>query len=146
MNRIKSVIIIYGSTIGNTKQVAEKITEVLKKQFSEVLLKNVRDASVTDLKDYDLILFGSSTWGDGELQYDFVEFEENLQNIILDGKKVAIFGTGMSTYPIFCGAVDILEETAKNSKAEIVAESLKIDWGEGDELKQAEDWAIKSFN
>ena len=139
-------ILVYGSTIGNTEVLSKSVEEGLKISDVEVVVKNVETASVEELKDYDVIILGCSTWGEGELQDDFVSFEEEMEKISLNGKKAAVFGPGDSeTYPdTFCEAVDILEKRLRNCGAEIVIDSLKID-GDIEESKreEAKNWGEK---
>ena len=138
-------ILIYGSTIGNTEILSKSVEEGLKISEVEVVVKNVETASVEELKDYDVIIFGCSTWGEGELQDDFVSFEEEMGKISLNGKKAAVFGPGDSEiYPdTFCDAVDILEKRLKNCGAEIVIDSLKIDGDVEPKCEEAKNWGKK---
>jgi flavodoxin I len=83
-------IIIYGSTTGNTKEVAVSIGNKLGSTVVDV-------ADLSDFKeilDYDLILLGASTWGIGDIQDDWLDNLNNLKNLDFTGKTVAFFGTG----------------------------------------------------
>jgi len=134
------VIIIYGSTTGNTETLSKYVEKGLKASGADAVVKNVTKANPEELKDYDVIILGSSTWGDGELQDDFIPFEEKMSKIRLDGKRGAVFGCGDSMYPQFCKAVDILEERLKSCGVEIIVDSLKIDGDIEPKLNKAEDW------
>ena len=123
-------IIIYGSTTGNTEDTANIIEQTLKNKGVDVTTMDVSDADISALdKDYDLYLFGCSTWGDDEieLQEDFVPFYEAMGNYQFANKKVGVFGCGDSSYTYFCGAVDQIEEAVSNNNGVIVNSSLKID-------------------
>jgi len=137
-------IVIYGSETGNTESVAEQIAAGLKDENLEVTLKNVTDADVEELPGYDLILLGSSTWGDEdkELQADMVDFYEELENLDLTNIPAAAFGCGDSDYTHFCGAVDLLEERLEQIGARLLDEGFRVD-GEPDEeiFKDARVWA-----
>ncbi len=142
---MSAILIVYGSTTGNTESVAERITSTLYKAGHEVTLKNAADVAPAGLAEgFDLVLLGSSTWGDEdiELQDDFIPLYENLEECGLAGKKVAVFGCGDSGYTHFCGAVDAIEEKAAQMGAAIVAGSLKID-GDPD-MQEAADWALEA--
>lgn len=138
-------ILIYGSTIGNTEILSKSVEEGLKISDTEVTVKNVETANVEELKDYDVIILGCSTWGAGDLQDDFISFEEEMEKISLNGKKSAVFGPGDSdVYPdTFCDAVDILEKRLRNCGAEIIVDSLKIDGDVEPKCEEAREWGKK---
>lgn len=136
-------IIVYGSTMGNTETLANTIEDVFENDGIEVTVSNVTDTAPHELMEYDIILFGSSTWGDGELQDDFVPFHEEVKSIALDGKKGASFGCGDSNFPNFCNAVYILEDCLRQCGVTIVADPLKIDGDVDAQLEDAEMWAQK---
>lgn len=142
---MSAILIVYGSTTGNTESVAERVASTLSKAGHEVALKNAADIAAKGLAEgFDLVLLGCSTWGDEdiELQDDFVPVYENLEEAGLGGKKVAVFGCGDSSYTHFCGAVDAIEEKAASLGANVVVGSLKID-GDPD-LGDAAAWAMEA--
>lgn len=138
-------ILIYGSTTGNTETLSEAVVEGLEQSGAKVFVKNVTEASVNELKDYDLIVLGCSTWGEGELQDDFIDFYDEMKSVSLTGKKAAVFGPGDSEmYPdSFCEAVDMLEDKLKKSGAEIVIEGLKVDGDVEPAMEDAKNWGLK---
>lgn len=138
------VIIVYGSTTGNTETLAKSVEKGLKSSGINVLVKSARETNPGELMDCDGIILGCSTWGDGELQDDFIPFEKGMEKIKLEGKKTACFGPGDSNiYPQFCKAVDILEEKLKKCGAKIVVGSLKIDGEVEPHLEETENWGRK---
>ena len=141
---MSKAIVIFGSTMGNTERLSEIIVEGLKEAEFEVLAKNVTDAKIGDIAGYDLVLLGSSTWGEGELQDDFYDFYESMNKEHLKGIKAAVFGTGDNdNHPdTFCGAVDLIEERLKASEASIIAKSFKVDGDVEDVLAEAKEWAM----
>lgn len=110
--------IFFGSTTGNTETYAQTIAEAL--GTDQVF--NVGAAAASDVAKYDLILLGSSTWGDGDLQDDWYDFLEALKGEDLSGKKVALFGTGDSgSYPdTFCGALATIYDELQGTGATFV--------------------------
>ena len=56
------VLVTYYSSSGNTKKMAEKIAETIKKEGIETVLKKVENVKVSELTDYDGILIGSPTY------------------------------------------------------------------------------------
>lgn len=122
---IMKKIIVFGSTTGNTESVANLISETL----GDAPAVNVTDVDVADIKAADLVLFGSSTWGYGDLQDDWEGFIDNLNSEVLSGKNVAVFGCGdeASFEDVFCQATDTIKAKAVECGATIVAENLRID-------------------
>ena len=100
--------IFFGSTTGTTESVAARIAERLGVAQADV--HNVAAASVEDVKKYDLLLLGSSTWGSGELQDDWPGFLDKLGKEDLSGRRVALFG---------CGDAGIYSDTFCDAMAEI---------------------------
>ncbi len=139
-----SALIVYGSTTGNTAYVAGVAQRVLESAGISTTLLDAANAEPDGLcKDYDMVLFGSSTWGDEEieLQDDFASLFEAFDNIGVSGKKAAVFGCGDSSYTWFCGAVDAIERRLGELGAVLVADSLKIDSDPNTEKEAIEDWA-----
>lgn len=141
---MSKAIVIFGSTMGNTETLAASVVEGLKEGGKEVTLKNVTDAKIEELKDYDLVVMGCSTWGLGELQDDFISFYDALNDDALNGKNAAVFGPGDSgMYPDnFCDAVTIIEEKLEKCGAKIVEDCLKVDGDVDDALDEAKAWGL----
>jgi len=136
-------LILYGSTTGNTENLATSLKDHLISQELEADLKEVTEADGKLIKSYDLILLGCSTWEEGELQEDFEEFYEKMDAIGFNGKKCAVFGPGdEDNYPdTFCAAIDILEEKLSDLGATKIIEGLKIDENNDDGKKLLINWA-----
>lgn len=137
-------LVVFGSTTGNTESVAQVIAKTLAESKIDVTLKNVIAVSKNDFNgDYGVIVLGSSTWGDDEieLQEDFAEFYESMDELDMSGKKAAVFGCGDKTYEHFCGAVDALEEKCQSLGATLVVGGLKIDGDPDDAREEIIDWA-----
>ncbi|QLA14822.1 flavodoxin [Desulfolutivibrio sulfoxidireducens] len=135
-------LVVFGSTTGNTESVAEYVAKTLEDAGMAVDVKSAAKVSAPGLGDgYDLVLLGSSTWGDDEveLQEDFQPLYEELDKANLSGKKVAVFGCGDSSYTHFCGAVDAIAEKVEQLGADVVAAPLKIDGSP--EKDEAVSWA-----
>lgn len=111
---MKKTAIIYGSTTGVTESVAAKIAAKL-----GISQADIYEASVITpdtIKNYDNLLLGSSTWGDGELQDDWYSTLEMLVNCDLSTKNIAIFGCGdsVSYCDTFCDAIGIIYEAIQD--------------------------------
>ena len=112
--------IFYGSTTGNTQGVAEKIQAAFGKENAD--LYSISDVSNDILNNYQYLLLGSSTWGIGDLQDDWLDGVKKLDKVNLSEKKVALFGTGdPQSYPdSFVDAIGILYEKLAGQGAEVV--------------------------
>lgn len=140
---MSKAIIVYGTTMGNTEIMAEAVEKTLGRKGVDITTKNVAGVTPEELLNYDLVLFGCSTWGDGELQDDFIHFYDQMKSLDLSGKKSACFGPGDSGYSLFCKAVDDLEDQLRSCGAEIISESLKIDGDVDSQIPLVQDWAGK---
>lgn len=84
--------LFYASSTGNTEDVAKLIKEKI--SGVEVELHNVSDCTDDAMEQYEFIIIGASTWGEGDLQDDWEEFFPNLSNTDFSDKTVALFGLG----------------------------------------------------
>ncbi|MGF1768045.1 flavodoxin FldB [Enterovibrio makurazakiensis] len=84
--------LFYGSTTCYTEMAAEKIRDILGDDLVDV--HNIKDVSVSDMNQYDLLLLGISTWDFGELQEDWEAVWDQLDGLKLQGKVAALFGLG----------------------------------------------------
>lgn len=112
MNKIG---VFYGSTTGTTEDVAHRIAEKL-----NVPNGDIHDASKLNdelVKEYDVLVLGTSTWGAGELQDDWYDGIKVLKKADLSHKFVALFGCGDSdSYSdTFCDGIGILYEELKDT-------------------------------
>jgi len=84
--------LFYGSTTGSTLKAAELIQQAFAPDAVDLL--DVREAGLEDLKRYDTLILGTSTWHWGGLQDEWAMFEDTLNQEALAGKTVALFGLG----------------------------------------------------
>jgi len=110
---MQKIGLFYGSTTGNTLKVAELVQEAFGSEALDLL--DVRKASPDDLKRYDVLILGTSTWHWGGLQDEWAVFEDSLTQEALAGKKVAFFGLGdQEHYPDhFVDGIGLLYEKIK---------------------------------
>lgn len=137
-----SALIVYGSTTGNTENVARIVEGILKEDGANVAVLDAAKAQANGLcNGYDLIFLGCSTWGDDsiELQDDFATLFENFDGIQAEGKDVAVFGCGDSSYTYFCGAVDAISEQLEKLGANVI-DTLKIDGSPQQQKDEIEQW------
>lgn len=84
--------LFYGSTTCYTEIAAEKIQSILGDEIVE--LHNIKDVSLSLCQEYDFLILGISTWDYGELQEDWESHWQDIINLDLSGKIVAIYGMG----------------------------------------------------
>ena len=74
------------------------------------------------VNSYDVLLLGTSTWGDGELQDDWYDGVKLLKGLDLSGKLVGLFGCGDSeSYAdTFCDGMGIIYEDLKGTGCKFI--------------------------
>lgn len=124
------ILIVYATYSSGTEIASKALQESLKKNH-EVVLQNVTDTKPYQFKEFDFIFLASPSWDydglEGQPHQDFVDFMESTKNITVENKPFAVFGLGDSSYAVFCGAVDHLENFVKNLKGKLVTPSFRID-------------------
>ena len=146
------ILILYGTLTFNTETIAEHMHKVLvdsgKKNVDILNLSEVEDLEI--FRNYDFIIFGTSTWSDGEDNPDTEEFYERMNSKLNHGskdvfanKKFAYFGLGERHYEHFCKSAYDAKKYFEKLGAETVGAVLEIDgYPEEPQLKQAEDWVL----
>ncbi|HBF73141.1 MULTISPECIES: flavodoxin FldB [Alteromonas] len=91
-----SIGIFYGSTTCYTEMAAEKIQAQLNALFDDDLVEmhNIKDVNLSKTHEFDVVLFGISTWDFGELQEDWESHWDDVYRLDLSGKIIALFGLG----------------------------------------------------
>ena len=117
---MKKIGVYYGSTTGTTNDVAHRIGKKLGVDSADI--KDISDFSSEEFKQYDVLVLGTSTWGDGDLQDDWYDALSDIKKMNLLGKQVALVGCGDSdSYDVtFCNGVGILHEELAATKCEFI--------------------------
>jgi len=112
---MKKIALIFGSSTGTTESIGRTIADKLSLGSEHVYDVAKLNKDIVD--SYDVMLLGSSTWGDGELQDDWYDGIKVMLSADLSGKTVAFFGCGDSeSYSdTFCDAMGILFNDLKSS-------------------------------
>lgn len=133
---MESIGIFYGSATGHTRAAALKLAADLGIDTRDV--HDVAQTAPSDAGAYDILILGSSTWGDGDLEDDWYDFIAGLSALDLRGKKVALFGCGdTSMRDTFCNAVGILHKRLRDTGATFIGEGFPyqgFDFGESEAL------------
>jgi len=85
-----STALFYGTTTGNTGDVAEKVQQHL----DDVELFDVADSPLEILESYQNIIFAIPTWDYGEVQEDWQEVWDEVDQLDFSDKTVAFIGLG----------------------------------------------------
>ncbi|WP_028563079.1 flavodoxin [Paenibacillus pinihumi] len=133
---MSTIIVVFASMSGNTEEMADAITAGIREAGIEPVVKEVMDTNASELEAYDGIILGAYTWGDGELPDEFLDFYEEMDEINLEERKIAVFGSGDSSYPIFGAAVDILSAKLEERGGKKVLDGLKIELNPSADEKQ----------
>ena len=90
---MSKVAVIYWSGTGNTKMMAEAVSEGAKNAGAEVSLLNVSETNAAEAASFDVLALGCPAMG-GEVleEMEFEPFFTELESK-LSGKKVALFGS-----------------------------------------------------
>jgi len=122
---MKKIGIYYGSTTGTTEEIAKTIATAL--NVADTDIHNVRNFSEKSIDLYEVLILGSSTWGEGDIQDDWFSTLQSLSKMDLSGKKIAFFGCGDSmSYPgSFCGAMGQMYNEIKNTGAKFIGRVSK---------------------
>ncbi|WP_226702535.1 flavodoxin [Microbulbifer elongatus] len=84
--------LFYGSDEGNTEGIAQRIAARLGEE--RVAIHDIADVTQLEIGEYDQLILGIPTWDFGQIQSDWEDFWEDVQEIDFTGKTVALFGLG----------------------------------------------------
>ena len=113
--------IFYASSTGNTQIIAKEIS----RQLGDITLFDIADEGISQMSEFDTIILGLSTWGEGELQDDWDDVWDDLKDIDFSNKTVALFGLGdQEDYGYnFVDAIGIAYEELENRAAHIIGKT-----------------------
>jgi flavodoxin I len=88
--------IFYGSCGGTTAKVAEMLAKEFNVDEDDVINMEEDYDDLDQFLDYDILFIGSSTWGQGDVQRDWVDvlLEIEEEDIDFSSKTIALFGAG----------------------------------------------------
>lgn len=109
--------LFYASSTGNTEEVANTIANKL----DNIDIFNIYDNNLENINNYDKLILGTPTWGEGNLQDDWDEIWDKFCNFDLKGKTIALFGLGdQESYgDEFCDALGIMYEQVVKAGAKV---------------------------
>lgn len=119
---MQNIGIFYGSSTGNTETAAKLIQNEFGIDHAEIFdVSNVKESAI---EQFSTLIFGSSTWGVGDIQDDFEAFLPIISTANLAGKKVAIFGLGdqESFAGSYVDAIGEIYEAIRNNGCKVIGQ------------------------
>jgi flavodoxin I len=112
--------LFYGSTTGNTEDAAKRIKAALGNGVVKML--DIAQVQAQTMDEFDVMILGTSTWGNGEQQDDWDNYESELAKVDWSNKLVALFGLGdQYTYSdTFVDAMGMLYETIVDKGGKVI--------------------------
>ncbi|MCS0787573.1 flavodoxin [Cytobacillus firmus] len=121
--------VFYASMSGNTEAIADIISGELKDQNHDVDLEDFMSVqNAAKLLNYDLTFIGLYTWGDGDYPDECLDMIEEIEQLDLENHPFAIFGSGDTSFPEFCGALDHLQRLIEEQGGTVVGNPLRIEF------------------
>ncbi len=110
--------IFFASSTGNSEEIANKISA----ELNNIEIFDLAGTKIEKINEFDKLILGGSTWGDGELNDDWEDVWGNFCKLDLANKTIALFGLGdqESYSDEFCSAMGIIYEQIVESGAKIV--------------------------
>ena len=124
-----NILILYATNSGSTYEAAKVVRDTLNRHGHSAGIKSVTNAGAEDIEEHDAIVFGSCTWQwknhegktiDGQLPQHFHDFQKRIKGISFQGKRIAVYGLGDSSYADYCAAADHLALFVKDNGGELV--------------------------
>lgn len=146
-----SILILYGSETGTSEDVAYRISTLLMRMKIYVRIINMNEYNVMNLPQEKLILFITSTTGDGEVPPNMKSFWSFLlkKGLLADSLSLleyAVFGLGDSSYEKFNAAARKLSMRLKQLGAhEIIPIGLGDDQGAYGYFSELDIWLEKMW-
>ena len=117
---MENIGLFFGSDTGNTERMAETIADKIGRD--KIDLVDLHKLEKEEMEKYSHLIFGAPTWYDGDLQSDWEEFFDKLDDIDFSNKTVAMFGLGdqYGYAEYFLDALGIIHEKLVERGANIV--------------------------
>jgi sulfite reductase (NADPH) flavoprotein alpha-component len=142
-----NIKILFGTETGNAEEAANVISQKLNEASLSAEVLDMSKSSLEDIKNCDIALISTSTWGDGEAPtnamtiLESISAETNTED--LSGVKFAVFALGDSMYPNFCQAGEDFDNALSKLGAERIAELCK---NEDDFYQNIAPWVEQIIN
>ncbi len=116
---------IFCGTAGGTSMIiADALAEAFGIEEEDIINMEEDFDDIEQFEDYDVLFIGSSTWGQGDVHFSWVDAQLEMEDEEMDlsGKTVALFGAGDSVKhgEHFCSALGKLHKTFTSLGAKVV--------------------------
>lgn len=98
--------IIYCSLTGNTFDLVQTIAHKFSEKGIQLDPSPISSFPLNTLQDFDLIVVGTYTWGNGEIPKEMLPLYHTFETQQTKHIVTGVCGTGDTFYPHYCGAVD----------------------------------------
>ena len=128
--------LFYASSTGNTADVAQEIASKL----GNIPCIDIGDDGITSINEYDKVILGTPTWGEGELPDDWLDVWDEFTQIDFSNKTVALFGLGdQDGYgDYFLDGMGLIYEVLVKNNVKVIGE-----WGISDEYYHEDSMAVQ---
>ena len=119
---MNNTCIVYGSSTGTCEDIAQRIAVRLGVDKNHVI--DVNSLTPDIISASDNLIFGTSTWGEGEIQEDWYDGLKIIRGCDFTDKIVAIFGCGdsVSFSDTFCSGMAQLWKEIENKGVHMVGQ------------------------
>lgn len=100
------IAVVYTSKTGNTEELARIIYQFILEKRMNVHLFRIEQFSHKEIRDFDAVVIGTYTWGNGDIPLEMQELYHAFETQEVKHVITGVAGTGDSGYARFCGAVD----------------------------------------
>jgi flavodoxin I len=119
------IAIVYSSKTGNTEELVNSVYVRMLPHFAKIDLYRVGQFPLHQLVEYDGLVIGTYTWGDGEIPQEMLPLYKAFERQNVKHMITGVVGTGDHFYPKFCGAVDAFRDML-NAQTEL-AVTIKVE-------------------
>lgn len=121
------ILVLYASLTGSTEMMAEAIVEHIQDRHDTVVKTFDFDPiEAKELKNFDGILIGSYSWDD-DIPFEVDGFHDDMDEVVLTGKLVGVFGSCDSYYDVYGPALETMAMKAEKQNGKVYEEKLKIE-------------------
>lgn len=122
-----NVMIIYGSSGGNTELVCQKVAETLEASGIEVTMKRVEKSTPSDIGK-NLTILAAPTYEHGVILEHWQPFLRELKKVDLTGKPITVIGLGEIQYDdhYHIESANTLSNAIKASKGTLFCHPLRV--------------------